>query len=149
MLETVIDFLCGIAGMLPFECMKLRFMQEAFLGVLLTAPLAAAAGIQVVNFRMSFFSDAIGHSAFAGVGGCPFVPGAAGNISTEDLLHMCGEMGVETGIDLDQALEISRMVVGMVGHPTDSYLLRAGKSSDLIRELPTGQGKNPKAAEKS
>ena len=53
--------------MLPFECMKLRFMQEAFLGVLLTAPLAAAAGIQVVNFRMSFFSDAIGHSAFAGV----------------------------------------------------------------------------------
>lgn len=67
MLETVIDFLCGIAGMLPFECMKLRFMQEAFLGVLLTAPLAAAAGIQVVNFRMSFFSDAIGHSAFAGV----------------------------------------------------------------------------------
>ena len=67
MLETVIDFLCGIAGMLPFECMKLRFMQEAFLGVLLTAPLAAAAGIQVVNLRMSFFSDAIGHSAFAGV----------------------------------------------------------------------------------
>ena len=67
MLETVIDFLCGTAGMLPFECMKLRFMQEAFLGVLLTAPLAAAAGIQVVNFRMSFFSDAIGHSAFAGV----------------------------------------------------------------------------------
>ena len=67
MLETVIDFLCGAAGMLPFECMKLRFMQEAFLGVLLTAPLAAAAGIQVVNFRMLFFSDAIGHSAFAGV----------------------------------------------------------------------------------
>lgn len=67
MLETVIDFLCGAAGMLPFECMKLRFMQKAFLGVLLTAPLAAAAGIQVVNFRMSFFSDAIGHSAFAGV----------------------------------------------------------------------------------
>ena len=67
MLETVLDFLSGAAGMLPFECMKLRFMQEAFLGVLLTAPLAAAAGIQVVNFRMSFFSDAIGHSAFAGV----------------------------------------------------------------------------------
>ena len=62
---------------------------------------------------------------------------------------MCGEMGVGTGIDLDQALEISRMVVEMVGHPTDSYLLRAGKSSDLIRELPTGQGKNSKSAEKS
>ena len=67
MFETVLDFFCSLAGALPFECMKLRFMQEAFLCVLLTAPLAAAAGIQVVNFRMSFFSDAIGHSAFAGV----------------------------------------------------------------------------------
>ncbi|MBP5181868.1 MAG: metal ABC transporter permease [Lentisphaeria bacterium] len=47
--------------------MKMRFMQEAFLGVLLLAPLTAAAGIQVVNFRMAFFSDAIGHSVFAGV----------------------------------------------------------------------------------
>lgn len=67
MFETMIDSFCGLAGMLPFECMKMRFMQEALLGILLTAPLAAAAGIQVVNFRMSFFSDAIGHSAFAGV----------------------------------------------------------------------------------
>ena len=81
-------------------------------------------------------------SAFAGVGGCPFVPGAAGNVSTEDLLHMCDEMGVKTGIDLDRAMEISRSIVGILGHPTDSYLLRAGKSKDLIREIPTGQIKN-------
>ena len=64
---SLIDVLCGWIALLPFECLQLRFMQEAFLGVLLCAPLAAAAGIQVVNFRMSFFSDAIGHSAFAGV----------------------------------------------------------------------------------
>lgn len=81
-------------------------------------------------------------ASFAGVGGCPFVPGAAGNVSTEDLLHMCDEMKVETGINLDTAMEISRSVVSMVGHSTDSYLLRAGKSKDLIRELPTGQIKN-------
>ena len=64
---SLIDILCGWIELLPFECLKLRFMQEAFLGILLCAPLAAVAGIQVVNFRMSFFSDAIGHSAFAGV----------------------------------------------------------------------------------
>ncbi|MDD3203771.1 MAG: hypothetical protein PHZ05_08430 [Pygmaiobacter massiliensis] len=64
------------------------------------------------------------------------------NVSTEDLLHMCDEMKVETGINLDAAMEISRSVVEMVGHSTDSYLLRAGKSKDLIRELPTGQSKN-------
>lgn len=64
---SLIDTLCGWISLLPFECLKLRFMQEAFLGILLCAPLAAAAGVQVVNFRMSFFSDAIGHSVFAGV----------------------------------------------------------------------------------
>ena len=67
MLSSVMDLVCGWIALLPFECLKLRFMQEAFLGILLCAPLAAAAGVQVVNFRMSFFSDAIGHSAFAGV----------------------------------------------------------------------------------
>ena len=64
---SLMDLLCSWIGKLPFECLQLRFMQEAFLGILLCAPLAAAAGVQVVNFRMSFFSDAIGHSAFAGV----------------------------------------------------------------------------------
>lgn len=67
MLSAVMDTVCGWIALLPFECLRLRFMQEAFLGILLCAPLAAAAGVQVVNFRMSFFSDAIGHSAFAGV----------------------------------------------------------------------------------
>lgn len=51
----------------PFECMEARFMQQAMLGLLLLAPMTASMGIQVVNFRMAFFSDAISHSAFAGV----------------------------------------------------------------------------------
>lgn len=75
-------------------------------------------------------------SAFAGVGGCPFVPGAAGNVATEDVVHLCDEMGVETGVDLDRAMEVSRRLVQLLGHSTDSYLLRAGKSKDLILELP-------------
>ncbi len=81
-------------------------------------------------------------SSFAGVGGCPFVPGAAGNVSTEDVVHALDEMGVESGIDLDKMMAVSRQVTEIVGHNTDSYLLRAGKASDLIRELPKGQGKN-------
>jgi zinc transport system permease protein len=52
---------------LPFKCMEARFMQQALIGLLLLAPMAAVMGIQVVNFRMAFFSDAISHSAFAGV----------------------------------------------------------------------------------
>lgn len=81
-------------------------------------------------------------TSFAGVGGCPFVPGAAGNVSSEDVIHMCQESGIETGIDLDLMMKVGRRVTEMVGHTTDSYLLRAGKSKDLIRELPTGQAKN-------
>ena len=53
--------------LLPFEVLQARFMQQALVGLLLVAPMAAAMGVQVVNFRMAFFADAIGHSAFAGV----------------------------------------------------------------------------------
>jgi len=56
-----------ITTLLPFECLAPPFMQQALLGLVLLAPLAATMGVQVVNFRMAFFADAISHSAFAGV----------------------------------------------------------------------------------
>ena len=56
-----------LARLLPFDVLQARFMQQALLGLLLVAPMAAAMGVQVINFRMAFFADAIGHSAFAGV----------------------------------------------------------------------------------
>lgn len=64
MLEPLYDL---IPVLLPFEILQARFMQQALLGLVLLAPMAAAMGVQVVNFRMAFFSDAISHSAFAGV----------------------------------------------------------------------------------
>lgn len=51
----------------PLECLHAQFMQQALVGLLLIAPMAAAMGVQVVNFRMAFFAEAISHSAFAGV----------------------------------------------------------------------------------
>lgn len=56
-----------IAVLFPFESMQLRFMQQALVGLLLLAPMVALMGVQVVNFRMAFFADAISHSAFSGV----------------------------------------------------------------------------------
>lgn len=53
--------------LIPLECMQLTFMQRAMVGLVLLMPMAAAMGVQVVNFRMAFFADAISHSAFAGV----------------------------------------------------------------------------------
>lgn len=56
-----------LAAMLPFECMDMLFMQQATVGLFLLAPMVAFMGVQVINFRMAFFADAISHSAFTGV----------------------------------------------------------------------------------
>ena len=71
-------------------------------------------------------------SSFGGLGGCPFVPGAAGNISSEDLLHMCDGMGVSTGVDLARVMEVSRLAGAMLQRDMDSYVLRAGRCCDLM-----------------
>ena len=51
----------------PFDCLQAGFMRQALAGLLLLAPMSAAMGVQVVNFRMSFFADALSHATFAGV----------------------------------------------------------------------------------
>lgn len=76
-------------------------------------------------------------TSFAGIGGCPFVPGAAGNVATEDVLHMLDEMNIETGIDIDKCIELSRSLIRLLNHTTDSYILKAGKSKDLTLDMPT------------
>lgn len=73
-------------------------------------------------------------SCFAGLGGCPFAPGATGNIATEDLIHMCHEMGISTGYDLDEVISIGRTLREIVGHDTASFILKAGKCSDLASQ---------------
>ena len=70
-------------------------------------------------------------ASLGGIGGCPFVPGATGNVSTEDLVHMLHEMGIETGIDLDVLLEEGRKLQAIVGHELASQVARAGTSGSL------------------
>jgi len=71
-------------------------------------------------------------TSFGGLGGCPFVPGAAGNLSTEDVVHLCDGSGIETGVDILKVMEISRKLQEQLGHKMESYVLRAGRSVDLI-----------------
>jgi hydroxymethylglutaryl-CoA lyase len=65
-------------------------------------------------------------SAFGELGGSPVSPGATGNISTEDLVSMLHEMGIETGIDLVALIEASRAVQDLLGRPLGAHVLRAG-----------------------
>jgi hydroxymethylglutaryl-CoA lyase len=61
-------------------------------------------------------------SSAGGLGGCPYAPGAAGNLATEDLLYMLNGMGIYTGVDLDKVVAATRFMVPFLGHtPTSKY----------------------------
>jgi hydroxymethylglutaryl-CoA lyase len=70
-------------------------------------------------------------SASGGIGGCPFVPGATGNVCTEDLIYMLSELGVETGFDLDKAIDAALAVERVVGRKLPGQLMRAGPRTRL------------------
>ena len=65
-------------------------------------------------------------SSIGGLGGCPFAPGASGNVCSEDLVHALHAMGVETGIDLDTLIAVSRRVQELVGRPLPGQIIKAG-----------------------
>nr|WP_082816886.1 hydroxymethylglutaryl-CoA lyase [Anaerosporomusa subterranea] len=72
--------------------------------------------------------------AFAGLGGCPYIPGASGNIATEDAIHMLHEMGIDTGVDLLKAIATARRAQQMISHEAASSVLKAGRCEDLTSE---------------
>ena len=65
-------------------------------------------------------------ASVGGLGGCPYAPGASGNIATEELVHMVEDMGVDTGIDLDAMIEAAATAERVVGRQLPSQVLRAG-----------------------
>jgi len=65
-------------------------------------------------------------SSIGGIGGCPFAPGATGNICTEDLVYLLHECGFETGIDLERLANVARRVEQIVSHPLPGQVMRAG-----------------------
>jgi hydroxymethylglutaryl-CoA lyase len=65
-------------------------------------------------------------SSFGELGGCPVPPGSTGNVSTEDVVSMLHEMGIETGIDLDALIGASRAAQEVLGRPLGAHVLRAG-----------------------
>jgi hydroxymethylglutaryl-CoA lyase len=71
-----------------------------------------------------------------GLGGCPFAgqPGAPGNIATEELVLLCEEMGIATGVDLAALIEAGRRAERIVGHPLPSTVLRAGTLAAFRRQ---------------
>ena len=69
--------------------------------------------------------------SLGGLGGCPYAPGASGNICSEDAIHMLDAMGYDTGIDVTRLLEVARLMPQIVGHEVPGQVVKAGRILDL------------------
>ena len=94
-----------------------------------TRGMGLANALAAHNAGIAEFDAAIG-----GLGGCPVVPGATGNIASEDVAHMFEEIGVDTGVDLDTLMRASRMMQSFLGRPLPSRVLKAGTRAAAWRQ---------------
>jgi hydroxymethylglutaryl-CoA lyase len=87
---------------------------------------AVANAVAAMEVGVAEFDSSVG-----GLGGCPFAghKGAAGNICTEDLAFACGEMGIETGVDLDALVEAAKLAEELVGHQLPGKVMKGGTLS--------------------
>jgi hydroxymethylglutaryl-CoA lyase len=105
-----------------------RFPQATFnMHLHNTRDMALANTLAALEAGVSRFDGGV-----AGLGGCPYAPGATGNIATEDMVNMLHGMGIETGIDLDKLLAVAKMHKEFIPHNLDSSLLRAGRGNVLL-----------------
>jgi hydroxymethylglutaryl-CoA lyase len=110
--RRVQDLVAGVAGALPGVPLGAHFHDTRGSGIA-SAWAAWEAGVRRLD------------ASVGGLGGCPFAPGASGNIATEELVHVFEDGGLPTGIHLDAVLDAARLAGSLVGHPLDSKLLRA------------------------
>jgi hydroxymethylglutaryl-CoA lyase len=118
--KQVYDICSSMQKKYPFVKWWLHFHNTRGMAI---ANIIAAMEAGITNFD----------TALGGTGGCPFVPGAAGNVSSEDVVHMMDEMGIDTGVDILKLIELSRGLLAELGHEGDSYILKAGRSKDLLK----------------
>ena len=134
--------LCDTTGMAnPIQVAALcRAVLERVPTVQLTVHFHNTRGMGLAN-ALSAWEVGVTHfdASLGGLGGCPFAPGATGNVCTEDLVHMFAAMGCETGIDLEALLDISRTLPALVGHDVPGQVMKAGPSNRRYpQRMPTG-----------
>jgi hydroxymethylglutaryl-CoA lyase len=119
----------------PLVTERCRYLARHVPGLPVTLHFHNTRGIGLVNV-MAGLDEGISHyvSSFAGLGGCPFAPGASGNICTEDLVNLLHELGIATGIDLDKLCGVAREVEGVIGRPLPGQVMRAGPRLTLRSE---------------
>lgn len=123
--RTVRRLLGELREILPHCTFALHLHDTRGLGL---ANVLAAMDVGVTTFE----------SSLGGLGGCPTTKVATGNISTEDLVNLCDEMGIETGVDIEVIREASRRIQDFLGRPLPSHVLAAGTRRMLFERVGEG-----------
>lgn len=126
--------LCDTTGMAyPTQVARLTHAFRArFPGTELTLHFHNTRGMGLANVLAGISAGAERFDAsFGGIGGCPYAPGATGNVCTEEIVHALELMGHDTGVDLQRLLAASRRLPALIGHDIPSQLVKAGRRLDL------------------
>jgi len=126
--------ICDTTGMAhPAQVARLaRMLRSRFDGLQLTLHFHNTRGMGLANVLASVQEGIHRFDAsLGGLGGCPYAPGATGNICSEDAIHMLHAMGYDTGIDLPRLLAVARQLPHIVGHDVPGQVAKAGLITDL------------------
>lgn len=126
--------LCDTTGMAyPTQVQALsQRVRDAFPGLQVTLHFHNTRGMALANTLAALQAGIDRFDAsLGGLGGCPYAPGASGNVCMEDLVHMLELMGYVTGMDLERVLAASAQLPRLIGHETPSQILKAGRRLDL------------------
>lgn len=126
--------LCDTTGMAyPTQVLHLtRAFRQRFASTELTLHFHNTRGMGLANVLAGLDAGADRFDAsLGGLGGCPYAPGASGNVCTEEIVHALQCMGYDTGVDLRLLIDASRRLPALVGHEVPSQLIKAGQRLDL------------------
>jgi hydroxymethylglutaryl-CoA lyase len=126
--------ICDTTGMAhPAQVARMaKALRERFGSLQLTLHFHNTRGMGLANV-LAAVQEGIDRfdGSLGGLGGCPYAPGATGNICSEDAIHMLHAMGFDTGIDLPRLLAVARRLPAIVGHDVPGQVAKAGLITDL------------------
>jgi hydroxymethylglutaryl-CoA lyase len=126
--------LCDTTGMAhPAQVRALsERASQAFGALELTLHFHNTRGMALANTLAALDAGIVRFDAsLGGLGGCPYAPGATGNVCTEELVHMLELDGYDTGVNLAAVLDAAALLPGLIGHDVPSQILKAGRRLDL------------------
>jgi len=126
--------ICDTTGMAnPAQVIKMsESLQKKFPQLQLTMHFHNTRGMGLANVLAAVQSGIVRFDgSLGGLGGCPYAPGASGNISSEDAIHMLDAMGYDTGMNIPKLLDLARELPNIVGHSVPGQVAKAGRSCDL------------------